>query len=126
MTIESMTTNEKKAFLLLKSLIFSFHGLTDEEKGILEETAHKIDGNDELKWVLDFLSEDIHTAFERARVFFNQTIATYDSEKKLSYLKMAWEANSSKGHITEMEATAMLKLAKDWSVQRELLSMVRK
>ena len=121
-----MTSDEKKAFLLLKSLILSFHGLTDDEKAMLEETASNIDGQEELKWVLDFINEDIYTAFERARVFFNTTIATYDNSKKLEYLQVAWDANSSKGHITEMEATAMLKLARDWGVQRDLLTLVRK
>ena len=121
-----MSSDEKKAFLLLKSLILSFHGLTDEEKAMLEETAAKLDGQQELHWVLDFINEDIYTAFDRARAFFKNTIATYDNSKKLSYLQVAWDANSSKGHITEMEATAMLKLAKDWGVQRDLLTLVRK
>jgi len=121
-----MSSDEKKAFLLLKSLILSFHGLTDEEKAMLEHTASEITGQEELDWVLHFINEDVYTAFERARAYFNSTIATYENSKKLSYLQMAWEANSSKGHITEMEATAMLKLAKDWGVQRDLLALVRK
>jgi hypothetical protein len=39
---------------------------------------------------------------------------------------MVWKANDLKGYITEMEATAMLKLAKDWSVEKELIDLVLK
>jgi len=39
---------------------------------------------------------------------------------------MVWKANNKKGYITEMEATAMLKLAKDWQVENELIEMVKK
>jgi hypothetical protein len=37
---------------------------------------------------------------------------------------MVWQANNLKGYVTEMEATAMLKLAKDWNVQKELVQLV--
>jgi uridine phosphorylase len=39
---------------------------------------------------------------------------------------MVWEANNLKGFVTEMEATAMLKLAKDWGVEKELVNLVVK
>jgi hypothetical protein len=39
---------------------------------------------------------------------------------------MVWEAAKSKGYISEMEATAILKLAKDWAVQKDLLKLIRK
>ncbi|MFL5729207.1 MAG: hypothetical protein ACJ75J_06945, partial [Cytophagaceae bacterium] len=60
------------------------------------------------------------------REFFRQTIGTYDTETRVSYLNIVWEATKSKGFISEMEATAILKLAKDWSVQKELLKLIRK
>ena len=37
---------------------------------------------------------------------------------------MVWQAHNLKGYVTEMEATAMLKLAKDWNVQKELIELV--
>jgi hypothetical protein len=39
---------------------------------------------------------------------------------------MVWEANNEKGYVTEMEATAMLKLARDWNVKDELIGLVLK
>ena len=39
---------------------------------------------------------------------------------------MVWESNNLKGYVTEMEATAMLKLARDWKVEKELVDLVMK
>jgi uncharacterized tellurite resistance protein B-like protein len=47
-------------------------------------------------------------------------------DTKISYLNIVWEVTKSKGYISEMEATAILKLAKDWAVQKELLKLIRK
>ena len=37
---------------------------------------------------------------------------------------MVWKSNNLNGYVTEMEATAMVKLAKDWNVQDELIQLV--
>jgi hypothetical protein len=37
---------------------------------------------------------------------------------------MVWESNNLKGYVTEMEATAMLKLAKDWKVESEIAKII--
>jgi hypothetical protein len=121
-----MTSEEKKAFLLLKSVIFHYHGLDEDEQKLLEETAMKIDALSELDWANDFIANDYISAFERAREYLNRVIGRMDKEKRLSYLDMVWKANNQKGYITEMEATAMLKLAKDWEVENELIEMVKK
>jgi hypothetical protein len=39
---------------------------------------------------------------------------------------MVWQSNNLKGYVTEMEATAMLKLARDWNVEKELIELVLK
>lgn len=124
--LQSMTSEQKKAFLLLKLIIFSYHGLNDEEKKLLQDTAEKLDAIDEYNWVEDFIFSDPATSFDRARQFFNNTIATYNTDTKLTYLNTVWESTNQKGYISEMEAMAILKLAKDWGVQRELLNLVRK
>jgi hypothetical protein len=121
-----MTSEEKKAFLLLKSVIFHYHGLDEDEQKILEETARKFDALSELDWANDFIASDYISAFERAREYLNHVIGRMDKEKRLSYLDMVWKANNQKGYITEMEATAMLKLAKDWEIENELIEMVKK
>jgi hypothetical protein len=122
----TMTSEQKKALLLLNSVIFHYHGLDEEEQKILGTTAQNIDGLNELEWVQKFVQEDMITLFERAREFFKENIVTYDKETKLSYLNSVWEGTNKKGHITETEAMAILKLAKDWGVQRDFLSLVRR
>ena len=121
-----MNTEQKKALLLLKLVIFNYHGLDEEEKKILSDTAEKIDAHEELKWAFDFSELDNITSFERAREFFKNTIATYEKDSKLDFIRSVWDDTQSKGYISEIEAMSMLKLAKDWGVQKDLLALVRK
>ena len=121
-----MTSEQKKAFLLLKMVIFNYHGLDKDERRILQETAENIGALEELKWAYDLIGDDYYATHDKVKDFFNSTLATFDKETKVSYLNMVWGSNIKKGYISEMEATAMLKLAKEWGVQKELLELVRK
>lgn len=112
--------------MLLRTVIFSYHGLDENEKVDLENTAAKLDAKDALKWALDFIAEDFVTAFERARTYLNDIIGDYPKKDRIDLINMVWEANNVKGYVTEMEATAMLKLAKDWNVEKELIELVLK
>jgi uncharacterized tellurite resistance protein B-like protein len=120
-----MSSEEKKSFLLLKSMIFHYHGLDEDEVQILERTAKEMDAAQELEWANDFIAKDYSTAFDRARTYLNDTLGKLEKSQRLSYLDQVWKANYQKGYITEMEATAMLKLAKDWGIESELISIVR-
>ena len=115
---------EKKVYMLLKAVIFHYHGLDEEEKRDLDTTASELDAREEYKWALDFISQDYITAFDRARDFLNEIIGDYTKEKRVELINMVWKSNNVKGYVTEMEATAMLKLAKDWNVQQELIQLV--
>ena len=53
-------------------------------------------------------------------------MTTLEKEKRLRYLKEVWDANLSKGYISEMEAMAMIKLSKDWDIERELIASIKK
>lgn len=121
-----MTTEEKQVYMLLKAVIFSYHGLDEEEKQNLEETATEFGAQNELKWALDFIAQDFITAFDRARTYLNDIIGDYPKKDRIDLINMVWEANNLKGYVTEMEATAMLKLAKDWNVEKELIELVLK
>ena len=118
-----MSSEEKKIFFLLKSIIFHYHGLDDEEQQLLLKSAEELQGHQELSWAQEFIAEDYLTAFDRALVFLRTV--PLESEKKLDYLHHVWKANSAKGHITEMEATGMLRLARDWQLEGELIKKVR-
>ena len=120
------SNQEKRVYMLLKAVIFHYHGLDEEEKNDLEKTADDLNAHEEYQWALDFIAEDYLTSFERAREFLNDIIADYPKEKRIELINMVWDSNNLKGYITEMEATAMLKLAKDWNVQPELIELVLK
>lgn len=111
--------------MLLVAIIFHYHGLDEEEKVILEKKAADRDAFEELNWAYDFIAEDYMTSFERARVYLNEAKDKLDKKKRLDFINDTWVANGEKGYITEMEATAMLKLAKDWEVDKELIAMVQ-
>jgi hypothetical protein len=119
-----LSVEDKKVYMLLKSVIFHYHGLDDQEKQDLDKTAAELDAHDEYRWAMDFVATDYVTAFDRARFFLNEIIGDYKKEKRIELINMVWQANNLKGYVTEMEATAMLKLAKDWNVQKELVKLV--
>jgi len=110
--------------MLLKSVIFHYHGLDEAEKRDLDKTSDELNAQVEYKWALDFVAEDYITAFDRARDYLNNIIGDYPKGQRIELINMVWKANNLKGYVTEMEATAMLKLAKDWNVQKELIELV--
>ncbi|NOT75447.1 MAG: hypothetical protein HOP08_10990 [Cyclobacteriaceae bacterium] len=121
-----MTSDEKRVYLLLKAVIFYYHGLDQQEKVDLENAAKRLEAPEELRWALDFIEKDHMNSFERARAFLNDVIGDYPKEKRVNLINMVWESNNLKGYVTEMEATAMLKLARDWMVEKELIELVLK
>jgi hypothetical protein len=118
------SSEEKKVYMLLKSVIFHYHGLDDAEKKDLDKTSEELNAHTEYQWALDFIAEDYITAFDRARDYLNNIIGDYPKDQRIELINMVWQANNLKGYVTEMEATAMLKLAKDWNVQKELIELV--
>ena len=118
--------DDKKVYMLLKSVIFHYHGLDEAEKGALEKTSRELNADPEYQWALDFIAKDYVTAFERARDYLNNIIGDYPKNKRVELITMVWEANNEKGYVTEMEATAMLRLARDWNVKEELIGLVLK
>lgn len=120
-----MNIEEKKAHMLLKSVIFHYHGLDDEERENLETTARELNAFEELQWANRFIAQDYITSFERAREYLNEAIGDYSQSKRVKYINMVWEANNLKGFVTELEVTAMLKLARDWRVEKELIEIIK-
>ena len=120
-----MDSSHKKALLLLKAIIFLYHDFTDDEKKLLEETAISFDASEELQWAMDFVNEDIYTAYERTRDYLKKALQNEQDSQKVSYLYDVWLATNQKGYITEMEALAMIKLARDWGVESDFIKTVR-
>jgi hypothetical protein len=120
-----MSSEEKKAYILLKSVIFHYHGLDDDEKKILISTADELDAHQELEWASEFIDQNQDDAFARSRVFLKDIMLTLDKPQRLKYLRNVWDANLAKGYISEMEAMAMINLSKDWDVERELIISIK-
>ncbi len=120
-----MTELEKKAIMLLKSLIFHYHGLDDDERKLLEASAEKLDAIEEMKWANKFISEDYISAFERSREFLLKVFIQMPVKKRVQHLKDVWDDNYFKGYLTEMETTAILTLSKDWMVEKDFLETLK-
>ena len=116
---------ELKAIMLLKSLIFHYHGLDEDEEKMLNASASELDAQKELDWANAFIAEDYMSAFERSRDFLNKIIGSLPKDKKLNYLHSVWKDNNEKGYLTEMEATAMLNLARDWHIHTDLMALIK-
>ncbi|MBL7847570.1 MAG: hypothetical protein JNL40_08895 [Cyclobacteriaceae bacterium] len=121
-----MTSEEKRVYLLLKAVIFHYHGLDEQEKLDLEAATKRLEASEEFKWAMEFIDKDQVTAFDRARAFLNDIIGDYPRNKRIELINMVWESNNLKGYVTEMEATAMIRLARDWNVEKELVDLVLK
>lgn len=120
------TEEEKRVYLLLKSVIFSYHGIDEREKEDLAEAAQRMEATKELDWVNEFMTQDYLTAFDRARAYLNDIIGDYPRDKRKELVDMMWESNNLKGYVTEMELTAMIKLARDWNVEQDLVELILK
>jgi len=121
-----MSQQEKRVYMLLKAVIYYYHGLDEPERKDLEETAVRLAAEPEHKWAIEFIAKDYVTAFERARAYLNEIIGDYPKNQRVELINMVWQSNNLKGYVTEMEVTAMLRLAKDWNVEQELISLVLK
>jgi len=116
---------ELKAVMLLKSLIFHYHGLDEDEEKLLNDAAKQLKAKEELAWANEFIAEDYLSAFERSREFLHKIIGSLPKEKKLGYLHEVWIDNNKKGYLTEMETTAMLNLARDWDIHKDLMGLIQ-
>lgn len=47
-------------------------------------------------------------------------------EQKSRYIIKIWNATNKKGYVTEMEALALIKIAKDLGVENDLIKHIRK
>lgn len=121
-----MLSEEKKILLLLHLIIFNYHGLDEGEKELLADLANQYGAEEELNWAYGMLGNDYYSAHEKIQTWFKDAIHDITAEKKLWYLSTVWQASVKKGFISEMEATAMLKIAHDWGIQKDLLNLIRK
>jgi hypothetical protein len=120
-----MSVEEKRAFLSLLIIIFNYHGLSEVEQQILHETASAHNASDELEWIKEYAKPSLDESYDKLKKYVDDIIGNLPIEKKSEYLNKVWDANQQKGHVSEMEATAMLMLSKEWHIQKEFVSYIR-
>ncbi|MDB5274527.1 MAG: hypothetical protein JWO58_2894 [Chitinophagaceae bacterium] len=120
-----MSVEEKRAFLSLLIIIFNYHGLSEVEQQILHETAALHDALDELEWIKEYSKPSLDESYDKLKKYVDDIIGNLSIEKKSEYLNKVWDANQQKGSVSEMEATAMLMLSKDWHIQKEFIAYIR-
>lgn len=127
-----MTQEEKEALLLLEYVIFRYHGFDENERKRLESDANQLNAQKELERVYRFVDDLLEknqqsevSVFEAALQRIHDVFSTHTEDRRLSYVIQVWNANKSKGYVTEIEAIAMLKVAKALGVQRGFVEYVR-
>ncbi|MFN8437678.1 MAG: hypothetical protein U0V72_08565 [Cytophagales bacterium] len=124
--IEIYDSEQKKLFLLLEALVFHYHDLDKFEIELLNETAKNLDAYQELDWAINFIKKDRSTSFERVREYLLKNMPEIAYEQKSRYIIKIWNATNKKGYVTEMEALALIKIAKDLGVENDLIKHIRK
>ena len=119
-----MNTKEKKTILLLKAALFYYSGWGDKEEKLLLRKAREINGTTELNWVMSFIEKDIPSAQTRAQKKMCQIAKEISNEHRLTYLWENWEEGMRKGYLSNPEALYLLKIAKAWKVEKELLKKI--
>ncbi len=120
------SVEDKKMLLLLIVSTFSYNEIIDNESKILNDFAKKQDAEKELKWALDFISKDEANSYQNKINYFSKRLPEIDTNKRLFFIKQTWDLSNEKGYISEMEAISILRLARDWGVDRLLLNEVKK
>ncbi|MBV6643903.1 MAG: hypothetical protein KI790_00550 [Cyclobacteriaceae bacterium] len=116
-----MDQETKKAIILLRALIFHYHGLDQDEKELLEKIVKDLKAPEEYDWALSFISSDYMSAFDRSKEFLSKVFHRMSEKERLKHLLATWEDNHKKGYVTEMETTAMINIAKDFEVEKEFI-----
>lgn len=121
-----MNSEHKKAFFLLQLVVFSNHGLDEDELMILKDNAKLLKAEKELAWSMHFFAQQQETDFSKIIQFVNEQFLKFDKGERLSYLGRIWQANKQKGYTTEMEATTILQFAKSWGIEPEMLDLIKR
>ena len=119
-----MEQEEKKAIILLKSLVFHYHGLDPDEKKILEGYVKSLNAQEEYLWANDFISSDYLSAYERCKEFISKVFKNLTKKQRLKHLIETWDDNHKKGYVTEMETTAMINLSKEFEIDIDFLKSI--
>jgi len=121
-----MESDLKKGIILLKTLIFHYHGMDEDERKILDDYVSELDAKEEYNWAIDFVSKDYLSAFERTREFLKRCFFKLSNKEKLQQLLETWEDNHKKGYVTEMETTALINISRDLEIEDLFVAEINK
>ena len=122
----SSIQQHKDSYILLLTSIFYFHGLDDIEEKILDEIVVDLEADEEYKWARSIVTQDIFSAFKRSEKILVEKLGNAPKEVKLEILERVWESSRKKGYISEIEASSMLSLAKNWDIEDDLIAALTK
>ena len=114
-----MDTEEKKIILLLRAVLFHYQGLGDKGEVLLRRKAKEIQAEEELKWVL--ASVEKSPSSSRSCKQLQKLARGLSSEHLLTHLYESWEEGMKKGYLSNSEALWILKVAKVWGIEKDLL-----
>jgi len=123
--VRQLSSEEKSVLVLLLLVIFYYHGLDEEEEDRLKRLGQDIGAEVELQWAYGFVAKDYVTSFERARDWMKGAAASFEDDAKLYILQSTWDANLEKGYVTEIETTALIRIAQDWNVRQGFARLVQ-
>ena len=99
--------------------------MEESEKSLLLSYCKEFKGKSEFNWADKFVKSDILTAFKRSRTSVSQLLQSENADDRIDVLSEVWEVTKTKGFITQMEASFLLGVSRDWNLESELIAMVK-
>ena len=122
----AMDAGQRRAYFLLKLVIFFYPRPDEEENDQLLAKASAWQADEDRRWALAFVEENPATAFERTRAWFTQQFEGQSQTEREAYFTTIWQGDDRLPHVTEMQGLALLRLAQDWGIQDCLLRLLGK
>ena len=124
--LKNLSLEEKRAYILIMSLLAYYHGLSSEDKSLLNKETEAINGKQAFFWAKEFIEKNTVTASKRAKAHLKKVKPHIEIKKRVTFLENIWQIYMKKGYLTTTEATTLLKIAKSWGVETDILTQSSK
>ena len=111
-----MDETQRRAYFLLKLVIFFYPQPDAEERVQLGDKAHSWKAEQDLAWALQFVEQNTATAFERTQVWLDAMFAALEPAAREAYFTTIWMGDERQPHVTEMQGLALMRLAGGWGI----------
>ncbi|MDX2197119.1 MAG: hypothetical protein NW207_11955 [Cytophagales bacterium] len=114
-----------RLLLLINTLVFSCNGLDEQEDEVLINLSGQLGIQHELPWAMDFIKNDMKTAFLRTKDLVFSNTFSQSPDTRLRLLTDAWKNSLLRGYVNELEAIVFIKLSKILEVESDFISTIR-